>query len=246
MAVKKLKWPQLMTNLNPAVILEVMEADIDEIDSAINDELQGGGEGLGDLKNEIYRILYPNPESGNVWQDLDIYISSFKEHDRRFIFLLQAKLREYVAFYRRVLTDAGVQRQLVYSKLYNNSGSANSTERGTTSVTPQNSNLYDPQHPESDSLFDVAIANFASNIDKNKASSTSSSQGNSSTTVTGTTWEEGKKNLQMLFFNELKDYMMSIPERIYSYYSLETIPAPELYKKLLDNLFETRDMLINE
>lgn len=236
--IKRIKWSKLCEQVNAknALSAEVL-SNLDTIDGLINEMTS---DITTDLLFTLGRcvqedFLDPDSNSSNkVWDDLHIYVSSFKETDSRFIYLLANKLREYIAFYEKVLTNEGVQRNLVYSKEYGNEGSSSSTDRGTDSVTPQNSNLYDSQHPESDTLFDQAIANYASSINKNKTSSTSSSSGSSDTTVTGVTWEESKKNIQMMFFNELKDYIMSIPERIYSWYSLETIPAPELCKLFLE------------
>ena len=131
-------------------------------------------------------------------------------------------------FYEKIITDEGVSRNLSYAKEYSNEGSASSVDRGINSETPQNSNLYDSEHPESDSLFDEAIADYASNINKSKASQSSSNEGSSTTTVRGGTWDEQKKNIELMFFNELKEYIVSIPDRIYNYYSIDTVPAPEL------------------
>lgn len=243
MAVKKIKWKELMTNLGADTEFDKFLTDLENVDTKLNTSLNYSYSVLKALLGEIDNNILTSNNTG-YWAELDIWLSSFRENDKRFILLLSSKLREYLGFYLKVLTDAGVQRNLIYSKTYTNNGSASSTERGTDSVTPQNSNLYDSEHPESDSLFDQAIANYASEINKNKAQSTTSSYGGSTTGVTGVTWDEQKKNLQMLFYNELKDYIMSIPERIYNYYALETIPAPDLFKRMVDNFHEVIDNLI--
>ena len=232
--VKKIKWSVLMNQISAEDCIHDLISDISDIDELLNSYIEDSS--IASLENISTVVESIIDDSGNssIWKDMNIYVSSWKEYDNRFIYLIQAKLREYLAFYKKILTDEGIQRNLVYSKEYSNSGSASSVERGTDSVTPQNSNLYDSQHPESDALFDEAIANYASGINKNKGSTTSSSSGSSGTSVTGVTWDEAKKNIQMLFFNELKDYLVSIPERIYSWYSLETIPAPELCKLFLE------------
>ena len=247
MAIKKIKWITLVTQNNAHEIITGLLNEIEDIDELLN------GEDIStDMLKELaqYVVSYHlqgvvegEPNDNLIWKDMDVFTSSWKEKDKRFIFLLKNKLREYVLFYKKILTDAGVQRALVYEKSYENDGNASSTERGTNSATPQNSNLYDSEHPESDSLFDQAIADYASSIDKTKANSNSHSEGGSTTNVTGTTWEEGKKNLQLMFYNELKEYIMSLPDRIYSYYSLETIPAPYLCKKMIEHLDTVREML---
>ena len=242
MAIKKIKWLTLVTQIDAQDIFDDIEQELITIDNSINAY-------LGSLRSKELRDLmeyvddyHLKPSDSLIWKDLDIFVSSYKENDRRFILLLKNKLREYVAFYKKILDDSGIQRALVYAKSYENDGNASSIERGLNSTTPQNSNLYDSSHPESDALFDQAIADFASAIDKNKASSNSHSEGGSTTNVTGVTWEEGKKNIQLLFYNELKEYIMSIPDRIYSYYSIETIPVPELAKKMFSFISEVEEM----
>lgn len=232
--IKKIKWNQLVANVDAQDVFDDLEQEVQKIDTLINSHLESYRTASLRQLLEYVDDCFLHEGEFNVWKDLPIWISSYKENDRRFILLVKNKLREYIAFYNKILTDSGVQRNLVYSKEYGNEGSSSSTDRGTDSVTPQNSNLYDSTHPESDALFDEAIANYASSINKNKTSSTSSSSGSSDTTVTGVTWEEGKKNIQMMFFNELKDYIVTLPERIYSWYSIETIPLPELIKEYLD------------
>lgn len=243
--IKKIRWIKLVKNIDAQDIFDDTEQELIYIDNKINALTQSmASKELRDLMKYVDDYFLKAGDDyihsgNNIWKDLYIYVSSFKENDKRFILLLKNKLREYIGFYRKILTDSGVQRALVYDKTYQNEGSASSVERGTNSETPQNSNLYDSEHPESDSLFDEAIANFASNIDKTKASSESSSSGGSTTEVTGVTWEEGKKNLQLLFYNELKEYLMSIPERIFSYYSIDTMPVPELAKMWIEYFKET-------
>lgn len=246
MSVKKIKWNQLMSNIDAQDIFDDSEQELIYIDNKINQFSQSyASKPLRDLMKCV-DDNFLKASNSNIWKNLDIYLSSYRENDKRFVLLLKNKLREYLGFYSKILTDTGVQRSLVYAKTYSASGSASSTERGFNSTTPQNSSLYDSTHPESDSLFDEAIANYASSIDKNKASSLTSSEGGSETNVSGVTWEEAKKNLQLLFYNELKDYIMSIPERIYSYYCLETLPAPELYKATVEYIETVIDIMKNE
>ena len=236
-----------MNNLRPSDILDEASSVIEEVDELINAQLTDYElQALTVLSEYINSSLFTELSAGNIWKDMDIYLSSYVENDRRFILLLKNKLREYVGFYLKILNDEGLQRHLVYAKTYGNDGNSSSLERGTNSNTPQNSGLYDPSHPESDTLFDQAIADYASNIDKNKASTTSHTEGTSDTTVSGTTWEEAKRNVQMFFYNELKDFIFSLPERIYSHYSLSTIPAPELAKKWFEHFAQVREMFHNE
>lgn len=247
MAIKKMKWQELLTKILPSRVNSKI-ADLETLITNVNAQqvVLVGYSNLLAIWNEVKIMLGKDEHIEPAWKDLIIFVSSYKENDCRFMQLLIQKLYEYAGFYSKILSDNGIQRHLVYEKEYSNEGSASSVERGTDSVTPQNSALYDSAHPESDSLFDQAIADYASSIDKNKASSNSESSGDSSTTVSGTTWEEGKKNLQLVFYNELCDYLMSIPERIYAYYSIDTVPVPELYKMFYKHVHEVMEMFTTD
>ena len=243
MAIKKIKWQTLIEQIDAQDILDDTEQELKYIDGKINElttSIQANE--LTDLMKYVDNY-HLKPSEDLIWYDMDIVVSSWKEKDKRFVLLLKNKLREYIGFYRKILTDAGVQRALVYAKEFENDGNASGLERTSDSQTPQNSNLYNADEETADTLFDQAIANYASGINKNKSSSTSHTEGESSTTVTGTTWEEAKKNIELIFYNELKEYIMSIPERIYSYYSIDTLPAPLLCKKMLEHFEAVKDLL---
>lgn len=247
MAIKKIKWEELMPKILPTRLDSSLQALASVITEVNNMQVSViGASNIAVIYNEVMIALCRDNNNPSQWKDLTIFVSSFKENDCRFTELLIQKLLEYAEFYKKILTDSGIQRALSYGKTYTNNGSSSSQERGTESVTPQNSNLYDSEHPESDALFDQAIADFASGINKNKTSVTSSNYGGSTTLVTGTTWEEQRKNLQMLFYNELCDYMMSLPEKIYSYYSIGTIPAPELAKFMSQHIKEVMEMFTSD
>lgn len=244
--VKRIKWKTLINQIQANNILfnDDISNEIIAIDSLFNAKVSENyqEEVLSNMLDYIASNVVTGQDNG-IWAEMDVYTSSWVERDKRFIYLLANKLREYVAFYKKVLTDDGVQRHLVYAKEYENDGNSNNIDRNINSDVPQNSNLYDPQHPESNSVFDQAIADYASSIAKNKADATSHTEGTSGTTVSGTTWDEAKKNIQMMFYNELKDFIYSLPERIYSLYSLDTIPAPELVKKMIEHYHEVWDMI---
>ena len=240
--IKKILWKNLMTNLDAKTEFDKFNNEVKAVDDLINAKLSGySTQSLFKILDLVCDQMLTNNDNG-IWADLPVFMSSYREHDKRFIFLLCSNLREYIGFYKAMLTNNGVSRALEYAKTYSNDGEASSTERRTDSETPQNPSLYDSTHPESDTLFDQAIADYASAIGKNKASSTSKSWGGSTTNVSGVTWEEAKKNLQYVFYNELKNFIMSIPERIYSYYSLETTPMPSLLKMAFEDFLATLEL----
>lgn len=330
MAVQKMKWQSLMNNVavfNPSVeqrklFLDDLRTDIQDIDSALAELFEGYSGSMTSLFDNM-RYITNKFNNENPWFDMKIWVSSFKANDKRVMYFIQSKLGEYVGFYKKVLTDAGVSRALMYSKTYQNAGNTSSNTSNTisesssntkntttnsqkantkggsstrnnssnvnedgrkiTSETPQNSMLWDSTSASiTNAKFDQAIADYASRLEKNKVnregqeaetittnetdnttengtegvmgtstgsttdsgsgSSTTANSGNSTTNVTGVTWEEARKNLSLIFFNELKDYIMRIPEMIYSYYSIDTMPFTDLTKEYfdyLDSLFES-------
>ena len=251
MSLIKTTWLGLMNQSGKASIItsiaSLKNSVINDIETKINAKY-GNSLSITPMKNLLAFVTdsIMTTLSTGMWANLPIYVSSYKVNDNRILYNIQNKLREYAMFYYTILNDDGVARRLSYAKQYGNRGSSSSAERSTASETPQNSSLYDSTHPESDALFDQAIADYASSIGKNKAETTSSSSGNSTTIVSGVTWEEQKKNLDLLFYNVLCDYISSIPERVYSYYAIDTVPFTELtveYFKYLDTL---KDMLQNE
>lgn len=319
MAVIKKKWSRLVSDLG---IYDKLSGFVGYIDAI--EVLRGQVLGVQDYTETISSLYEfvtdsffkynPVMPKRNLWNDLDIFLSSYKEYDSRIITLIHLKLQEYLGFYKKMLEDKGVSRALLYSKNYQNlansmsetsrdstqnssesnssslsgsnskesvgsstkrtTGNKNELGRKIHSETPQNSALYDSQTGSiGDALFDQAIADYASSLDRNKVgtdyqdnegvenesndttnesrsetgnSSLSGSQkdsasgstettneGSSATKVTGTTWEESRKNLDLVFYNELKDYIFRLPELVYSYYSIDTKPFTDLYKDFI-------------
>ena len=247
MAIKKMTWTELMQTIIPSR-LSASITNLTSLIGQVNTAQQTliGSSNLSNVYNEMLILLCQNVNVDSAWKDLVIVGSDFKLNDCRYPQFLFQKAYEYAGFYKKILTDEGVQRALVYAKTYNNSGTASSTVRGANSNTPQNSMLYNATEATANELFDQAIADYATTIDRTKASSTSSSQGGSRTSVSGTTWEEGKKNLQMRFYSELVNFIATIPERIYSWYSLDTMPAPELMKNFCQYLDEVAEIFQDE
>lgn len=243
MAIKKMKWKDLTDKILPSR-LSASLTSVDSLISQVNADQAElfGCSNLSTIYNEVKIILNQDNNIDSMWKDLIIYTSSFKENDCRFTQLILQKIMEYASFYDKILSDNGVQRALVYSKSYENDGNSSTVNRNTESVTPQNPNLYNADEETANTLFDQAIADYASSINKAKDSSNSHTEGESTTNVTGVTWDEQKKNLQMLFYNELCDYLISIPERIYNHYSLDTIPALELTKLFFEHINEVVNM----
>ena len=311
--IQKLKWTQLMSNVIGASCISPFHNSLASIDTLLNAKLPvsvTGGSGLADMEKYIVDHILVTDETESIWKDLPIYVSSYKAYDKRFIKLIFNKMREYIDFYYKILTDNGVARRLIYSKDYNNYGRTSSSEnaslskagsdtttygegssvtsnadgqtsgnsRKIRSETPAYTGLYDSTAGEvTNTLFDQAIANYASSLDKDKSDSsyqdngftearkdsseekiidethTSAktgsndveNQGSSETVVSGVSWEEQKKNLSLLFYNELKEFINSVPEMIYHHYAIDTVPFTELTVEYFKYLYALGDMLKN-
>lgn len=158
-------------------------------------------------------------EQHNLWNGLPLYTSSFKQNDMRIIYSIIENLTKYTIFLTKMIDDEGIQRKLLTSKEYTHNNTSDSGDKNLYSETPQ---------IELDN-FENAIK-YASNLSKSDLHNESEQTGDSTETVTSTTWDEGLRNLRFAFYNDLIDYINSIPNLIYSYYSLDSLPVPELVK----------------
>ena len=163
-----------------------------------------------------------------VWKDMPIYMSSFKEKDKRIVFTLRDRLLKYLRFFTKMITDDGLMRRMSVSRNFSNNSTDNNTSRNYYSETPQ----------ESLDNFETAIIQYASNLTKDTSNRNGTQSGNSSETATNLSWDEGMKNLRLVFYNDLVDFIAEIPNIVYNYYCLDSRPAPalvsEYYRSLID------------
>lgn len=158
--------------------------------------------------------------TNSAWKDMPIYMSSYKWEDERIFTSLYSKLIEYLGFYNRILTDSGVAKKIVTHRTYSASASSSGESKDYDSETPQ-ANLDN---------FDDAIK-YASRLGKSEDSASKENEGESDFTLTQTNYDESLKNLKIIFYNDLVGYILRIPEIIYDYYSLDTMPVNELVKE---------------
>lgn len=233
--IKKMKWKNLIQT-KPYNVLSDSNDIIEEIDSLISTLLEHDTTNLKTLFEEVYSFF----GNDSIWNELDIYISSYKENDKRIWYVLNQKLQEYTGFYKKLLTDNGISRKIVTQHNYQSNRTGKNKNTGLNSQTPQYTGLYsDIEEKISNVELEKAIANYASDISRDESDTQQNDSGASGTTVTGASWEETLKNVKLVYFNELVDFIANIPNLIYAYYSLDTLPTPALVRKYFDNVRAT-------
>lgn len=180
---------------------------------------------LTDISND-YLKPSDSPNARGLWEDLPIYLSSFKLKDRRVCLQVKDNLIRYLKFLLKMTNDEGLQRKMVVSRNFANSNSSSNTDKNVYSETPS----IELQN------FEEAIK-YASNVSRNDNTGSSSQSGASGETATNVNWEEALKNLQFAFYNEIVDYIISIPSELYNYYSLDSRPITELVKARREALY---------
>lgn len=233
MAVIKKTWDEMLTENND--IVSIIDSDIislgSSLDSAFNTKYGISTKvatALTDISND-YLKPSDSPNARGLWEDLPIYLSSYKLKDRRACIKIKDNLIRYLRFLTKMVTDEGLQRKMVVARNFANNNTSSNTDKNVYSETPQ-LELQD---------FEDAIA-YASNVSRNENSGSSSQSGASGETATNVNWEESLKNLQFAFYNEIVDYIVSLPSELYNYYSLDSKPITELVKarrEALYNLF---------
>jgi len=177
------------------------------------------------------------PTQTSLWDDMVLFVSSFKESDIRVFYEIRNNLFEYLGFYKKMLTNDGVARKIANHREYSDSRDSDGKNQGLNSVTPQNTALYNSTTQKIDNaLFEQAIADYASDISQDASVKHDEGEGESDSETSGYSWEEALKNVRLTFHNELTKYISSIPYLIYQYYSLETMPFPEIVKQYYDNI----------
>lgn len=235
MAVIKTTWGTLIDSLGiydnlydggNAVIYHL----ISDVDDAFYQKYGTDTELADALESIAHQFLQKGSgATKHVWDNLPIYCSSYKYNikdgivismEYRILHLICDNLTRYAIFFKKMITDEGLQRKLLTSKEYTHNNESDSGDKNVYSETPE---------LELDN-FEDAIK-FASNVSKADLHNESEQTGSSTETVNSTSWEEGLRNLRFAFYNDLIYYINSIPNLIYSYYSLDSMPATELVKE---------------
>ena len=226
MAVVKKTWKELTTNLSSVISALFTEASTlaGDVDTAFNTKYNTT---LNSVSNalEMIRDDFLSPAT-TIWADMTIYMSSFKENDKRFIKVISDNLNKYLLFIKKMITDEGIKRDMIISRNYSNGTHSDGTDKNYFSETPQ---------AELEN-FEDAIIRYASNLGKNNSSTDTRQNGSSGETTKSVNWDEQFKNLEFAFRNELVDYITRIPDMIYMNYCLDSRPFTEIRKEWYKHL----------
>lgn len=230
MAVIKKTWNEMLTEDNE--IKDIIDSTIislgTSLDNAFNTKYGSTtkvAEALTDVSND-YLKPSDSQNARGLWEDLPIFLSSFKLKDRRPSIQIKDNLIRYLKFLAKMVTDEGLTRKMIVNRNFSNRNTSHNTDKNVYSETPQ---------LELQS-FEDAIA-YASNVSRNDNEGGSTQAGNSGETANNVNWEEALKNLQFAFYNEIVEYIVSIPSELYNYYSLDSRPITELVKARREALY---------
>ena len=255
--IKKMTWVELITKLQ-MTSSGLITTDIIDLAEDLDDlmlEKFSIDSHIKNLLNYLIEDYFNAVETNNVWEGLPIIISSYAEKDKRLKLQYQEKLRRYLAFYIKFLTDDGLARRIVSSKTYSDNGSKNiqRSYTDTSSGSSTDNNIYSNLPQLELENFEQGI-DYASNLEKNTGTTSASGSGSGaevgtdtksgtgSETRTDVSWDEGMKNLRTMLFNELVDYISEIPNVVYNYYCLDTLPYQELRKRAYDYAKNIKDV----
>lgn len=228
MIVKK-KWNELVTenSISSLVIDNNTIALATALDTAINTKYSLSSQ-VENLVKHIKNDFLTASQDG-VWYEMPIYTSSFKEKDKRVLYGLNDRLNKYLRFFTKMVTDDGLARQMSIDRGFENHGGESDTNKSYNSDTPQ----------EELDNFETALIKYASSLSKDQRSRTSNQHGTSYERAKNTSWDEGMKNLRLVFYNDLVEFISAIPNIIYTEYCLDSRPYPALVKEYRKNLINT-------
>lgn len=231
--VKKMKWINLMDARTLEIKPDVFDDLLNQCDSLFSEKLTATGEVqydesmLHDSYHYVYDSFFDDDTTNNIWKDMDIFLSSFKEKDKRIFNEIRLRLFQYLGFFKKVLTDDGVARKMVTHRNYSGTGTSSGDYKNYYSETPQIELTN----------FDDAIK-YASTLEKNEDSRDTSKEGESDFELKSFNWDEALKNMKMVFYNDLIRYINSLPLLVYDYYALDEYPVgysiAEYFKTMKD------------
>ena len=234
MAIKKTTWTKLIQRNSEFTAEKALLSTTDIMNqlSAVDAGLVAKGMvGYLSALHTTMLTRYINQSANEVWKDLPIYISTYKEHDFRIWYLIADSLTRYLSFYKKILTDDGFARRFVYDRQFHNESATSQSNKDYNSETP---------NIELDN-FEDAIK-YASSLSKQEQDAEGEQAGTSQDVHTGKTFDEAIKNARLIYFNELADYIARIPNMIYKYYSLDSMPVTGVIiesREYLRSLFKT-------
>lgn len=238
--IQKITWRELINKhsitllifTGPHGITELVD-EVDLLFTKTYKEVAEGQSGDGRISavyNEMCKLL--STTSSNFWGGMPIYISSWSYQSALPINEIVLRLTQYLGFYKKILTDKGFARKVLTHREYSNDGESDGTNKQLNSEVPQ----------KVISSFEDAIS-YISTANKNEDHTESNNSGESDLSVESTSWDEAEKNMKYIFYNELCTYIRSIPKIIYSEYSLDSMPSPDIVEetfKYFKDMYERR------
>lgn len=226
--IQKKIWTELVTSNNFADVITTDVVTVaGQIDTLMNTKFNITTS-LATYITYIKTAFLTSVEDNNQWGGLNIYVSSYSVGDKRYVYLLNDKLRKYLAFYYKFIYDEGLAKKVTVSREYEDHTDSTNTRDDIHSELPQ---------IELDN-FENGIK-YASTLDKNTDTLDYDNNGENSELRTETTWDEAMNNLRTMLFNDLIDYINRIPNMLYNHYALDSVPFTETIKatkQFLENL----------
>ena len=227
--IQKKLWTELVTSNQLA---DILDSDIVSVAGQIDTLLHDKFNIVSSLQTFVnyVKTAFFSSEGNNQWSGLNIFLSSYSVGDLRFRYLLNDKIKKYLAFYYKFIYDDGLAKKITIDKEY---------EDHTGSST-HNNNIHSELPQIELNNFEEGIK-YASTLDKDTGGMTANNHGEGNETRKEVTWDEAMTNLRTMLFNELIDYIVRVPNMIYNHYSLDTMPYYEIINstfKYFENLAE--------
>ena len=236
--ILKMKWNEVCTTwdtqfarLYNSTLLQDLAEELDgKVSSKIVSEDTYTVTSIKDALDSLEEYL-KDDEVDNVWRDMTIFMSSFKFRTHRIVDELLNRLIQYMSFYNRMLEDDGVARKLVTHRDYSSTGQSSGEYKNYESETPQ----------VQLTNFDDAIK-YASNLEKNEDLRNTQKWGGSDFELKSFNWDEALRNMKMVFYNDLVNYVLSVPVLVYNYYALDQYPVQESVIEYINYMKNLRDI----
>lgn len=232
MSIKIMKWNDLMTKININDCINNKSAlynVIKNLNDIYNEKVKGLGITNPYNLTKMYEVVIDIITKD--WNDLDIGVSSFGINQLRVLDITN-KYIQYVIWATKVVSDDGIAGIISNSRILGEKGVNTGKSKDTNSDLPQ-------VDVNSQSQFELDMS-YVSNINNNDSSSNYNRDVNETTNMKSRTWEQEVKNLQMVYMNEIVDYITKLPYTIYKAYSLDATPVPLLisnYMKSFKDLY---------
>ena len=173
-----------------------------------------------------------NASNTSNWDDMAIFISSFKPlGSHGYIEKVFYDLARYLDAYKLLLTNDGFAKHVSYHRFYHSQDEADGNNKNYYSETPQVSS------------GDEALDNleYLSNASKDFSHGETSMDSEDTSTQTSTSWEEARKNMEMVYYKDLCRYIIKIPYLVYDYYALDDYPVTYSLKEFEETVKRSFD-----